>query len=162
MPFSPDVIEVVVGNRNPHTAYVIARPGSRKVGLAAPASIAGSKTVHIYESDWYETRARLNVLLCGFRADTGVYVSSETGIDVNNKGGFLGCGLGAADVLKWEARYYEIWSRPITDEFGVTCSLNKEGGAIFQGQDSLNGTGHWGSYWIGGWFDALAPMWART
>lgn len=124
------------------------------------SAAGGARNIHIYEQDWHETRCKFLFELCGFNLNSGgVLVSSETGIDKGGVGGFIGCGLGGADVARWMRRYREIWKRPARDWYGNYAAMPKSSACIFQGADAEHGKGHWGSYYVGGMFNEMAAVW---
>ena len=103
---------------------------------------AATKTVHICETDWHETRPSFLFTLCGFNLNCGAMVSSETGLDQGGKGGFVGAGLYALDVNRWCKRFKDIWARPIHDDFGNHKPMPKEGSTLFMAGNSPR----WASY----------------
>lgn len=116
------------------------------------------RKIYIYEQDWHETRVKFLFELCGFNLESGgLLVSSETGIDKNGKGGYIGCGIDGQGALKWAERWFEIWKRPVHDEFGHYEAMPKEAACLYQGTDAANGTGHWGSYFVGNMLGDLSP-----
>ena len=155
--YSPNVSYETVGRNNTRVSRI--NPVERTFITTAMSSV---KSIYMYEQDWHETRATFLFKLCGFNLKSGgVLMSSETGIDKGGYGGFVGCGLGSADVVKWVQRFRQIWARPVTDDFGNTCPAPKESANLFQGTDDQNGSGHWGSYYVGNMQDALAMEWGK-
>ena len=120
------------------------------------------RTVHAYEQDWHETRASFLFKLCGFNLKSGgVLMSSETGIDMGGKGGFLGCGVDSVGVTRWLKRNDEIWMRNVADDFGNVMPMPKESKCVFQGSDTNSGKGGWLSYFVGGMQSSFVPVWAK-
>lgn len=131
-------------------------PQSNQMNLmSGGAPTPGSKTVHIYEQNWYSSRVAFLILLCGFDITKGVYWCSESGMDVGGKGGFPGNGKGSADVIAWAARENIIWERPVTDDYGHTARIPHAGHAIFMAGESAQ----WASYSVKSMIQDLAPMW---
>lgn len=123
--------------------------------LIAPS---GYRRVHVYSSDWHETRPTFLFSLAGFDLTAGVLVSSEAGVDRGGFGGFVGCGMTAAEVVRWMRRDREILLRPVTDWYGHKQPMPQDGSVIFQGGNEDNNQGSWGSYSFWGYRGEIAPV----
>ncbi len=115
---------------------------------------AGGKVIHMFETDWHETRVAFLPLLCHFDITAGKFVSSETGLDWGGKGGFIGGGQTIQDVIRYAQRVKVIWNRPIKDDFGHNQPLVKESSVLFQGGQSTR----WDSYSVQQWIEQMGPV----
>ena len=145
------VTDLVGRNKTPVNRIVV--DGDLPQGLM-PAAAAGGKLIHMFETDWHETRVVFLPLLCHFDITAGKFVSSETGLDWGGKGGFIGGGQTIQDLLRYARRVKVIWNRPIKDDFGHNQPLDKESSVIFQGGQSAQ----WDSYSVQQWIEQMGPV----